>query len=202
MPKLGNSLDIAECPHCRRKHPSLIRNHHFDTTDHRGENQRHWSTYVCAVCGSVVTAFGNGREANSEMVAYFPTVDTFSADAAIPDRARTYLQQATASTEAPVGAVMLAASAVDAMLKAKGYKEGSLYSRIDAAAKEHLITEGMAKWAHAVRLDANDQRHADESAELPTQEDARRALRFALALGEFLFVLPARVEGGLREAKA
>lgn len=92
---------------------------------------------------------------------------------------------------------MLTASSVDAMLKAKGYTEGSLYSRIDKAAADHLITADMAHWAHAVRLDANDQRHADEAADLPSEVDARRCIDFASALGQFLFTLPARVKKGL-----
>lgn len=96
---------------------------------------------------------------------------------------------------------MLAASAVDAMLKAKDYRQGSLYARIDKAAGDHLITKEMAGWAHEVRLDANEQRHADEEVPLPTGEDARRSLDFAMALGQFMFVLPARVERGLEEAK-
>jgi hypothetical protein len=116
----------------------------------------------------------------------------------LPDRAQAYLTQAISSIHAPVGAVVTAASAVDAMLKSKGYKEGSLYSRIDAAARDHLITTEMAAWAHEVRLEANDQRHADEEAPLPTQEDAARIIEFAQALGQFLFVLPARVERGRR----
>ena len=45
------------------------------------------------------------------------------------------------------------------MLKKKEYKKGSLYSRIDKAAEDHLITEEMAKWAHEVRLDSNEPRH-------------------------------------------
>ena len=97
---------------------------------------------------------------------------------------------------------MLAASSVDAMLKDRGYKEGSVYSRINKAAEDHLITKGMAEWAHEVRLDANEQRHADDSVQLPTEEDARRCVAFTRALGEFLFVLPARVERGRREAAA
>ena len=97
---------------------------------------------------------------------------------------------------------MLAASAVDAMLKDKGYNEGSLYSRINEAKDDHLITEGMAAWAHNIRLDANDQRHADQGAGLPKQEDASRCLEFAQALGQFLYVLPARVERGLNESGA
>ena len=100
------------------------------------------------------------------------------------------------SIHAPVGAVVTAASAVDAMLKSKGYKDGSLYSRIDQAAKDHLITSEMAAWAHEIRLEANDQRHADENAPLPTSEDAAKVIEFAKALGQFLFVLPARVERG------
>ena len=95
---------------------------------------------------------------------------------------------------------MLAASSVDSMLKIKGYKENSLYSRIEQAAKDHLITVDMAKWAHDVRLDANDQRHADDNASLPSVEDAKRCVDFAQALAQFIFVLPARVQRGIAEA--
>jgi hypothetical protein len=114
----------------------------------------------------------------------------------VPARAREYLSQAIASLHAPAGAVMLTASAVDAMLKEKGFKGGTLNSRIDDAAKAHLITAEMAAWAHEIRLDANDQRHPDESAYLPSAVDAEKAIEFAKALAQFLFVLPARVERG------
>jgi hypothetical protein len=82
----------------------------------------------------------------------------------------------------------------------KGLKEGNLNSRINQAAKSHLITDDMAKWAHEVRLDANDQRHADEGASLPSDADARRVVDFALALGQFLFVLPSRIKRGIADA--
>jgi hypothetical protein len=95
---------------------------------------------------------------------------------------------------------MLAASAVDAMLKAKDYKKGSLYDRIDKAVSDHLITDDMSKWAHEVRLDANDQRHADEGAPSPNKADAERVVDFARALGDFLFVFPARVTRGISKA--
>jgi hypothetical protein len=95
---------------------------------------------------------------------------------------------------------MLAASAVDAMLKAKEYTEGSLDARIKQAAAAHLITDDMAKWAHQVRLVANDQRHADDGAALPSQDDARRSIEFAKALGTFLFTLPNRVSRGLSDS--
>ncbi|MGU3346763.1 DUF4145 domain-containing protein [Pseudomonas monsensis] len=114
----------------------------------------------------------------------------------IPDRAKAYLEQSIASIAAPSGAVMLTASAVDAMLKAKGFREGSLYKRIEKAAEEHLITAEMAAWAHEVRLDANDQRHDDEEGAMPDEADAKKSIEFAMALAQFLFVLPARVARG------
>ncbi|HYU43868.1 MAG TPA: hypothetical protein VEQ84_17110 [Vicinamibacteria bacterium] len=63
------------------------------------------------------------------------------------------------------------------------------------------MTKEMAARAHDVRLDANDQRHADDEAALPSHEDAERVVAFAAPLGEFLFAIPARVKRG-REAVA
>lgn len=134
-----------------------------------------------------------------EVEEVYPDVESVNVD--VPSPAGDYLTQAIASRHAPAGAVMLAASAVDAMLKAKKYTDGSLYTRIDTAAAEHVITAEMAAWAHEVRLDANDQRHADEAATLPSGEDAARSIAFAKALAEFLFVLPAMVRRG-RKAPA
>ncbi|WP_419604186.1 DUF4145 domain-containing protein [Thiolapillus sp.] len=123
-------------------------------------------------------------------------------DETLPDKAKDLLEQAIdSSINAPAGAVMLTASSIDAMLKAKGLTEGSLYARIKKAAEQNLITEDMADWAHEVRLNANDQRHADESASLPTSEDAKRVIDFVQALGMVLFVLPARVRRGIESAK-
>lgn len=93
---------------------------------------------------------------------------------------------------------MLAASAVDAMLKLKKLTKGSLYVRIDKAAKKNLITPDMADWAHDIRLDANEPRHADQNATPPTLDDAQRVVTFAETLAEILFVLPERVKRGRR----
>lgn len=95
---------------------------------------------------------------------------------------------------------MASASAVDAMLQIQGYKEGSLNSRIDQAAGDKLITDGMKEWAHKVRLDANAQRHADEDAAFPTMEEAERTLEMAKMLAHFLFVLPEMVRAGQEKA--
>ena len=82
-----------------------------------------------------------------------------------------------------------------------GYKDGSLYYRITKAVEDHLITKEMAEWAHEVRLDANDQRHAEEDTELPTEKHAQTALDFARALAEFLYVLPSKVQMGIKAVK-
>ena len=200
MPKLTGQLDLDRCPHCGVDRPSLGQTARFDTTDHRGGNPRTWAAYACARCGGVTLGWMHKQDGNAEARELFPS--TTQVDEAIPERAREYLAQALNSVNAPAGAVMLTASSVDAMLKAKGYTDGSLYSRIDKAATEHIITEDMAKWAHEVRLDANEQRHADSGASLPSTEDAHHAIAFAMALGQFMFVLPSQVRRGIQEAKS
>ena len=130
--------------------------------------------------------------ANMSAQVWFPNRKEL--DQSIPIRARRYLEQARDTTHAPDGAVMLAASSVDAMLKEKGYTDGSLYNRINQSVKDHPITAEMAEWAHEVRLDANDQRHSDLNADHAGIKDAERVTEFALA--EFLFVLPDRVKRG------
>lgn len=140
---------------------------------------------------------GDGTNVVDELYPSLPDIDM-----KVPDRPREFLRQAQESLGQPMGSIMLSAGAVDAMLKVQNYTEGSLYTRIDKSAEDNLITAEMAQWAHQIRLDANDQRHADEAAPLPTMADAQLCLDFALALGEVFFVLPARVTRGLTESGA
>lgn len=192
--KQGNQLPLDRCPHCNIAKPTLNRNWGpQETKDYARANERWWSTYRCASCGGVVLACSPQNQ-NHDINQIWPAPQTV--DEVIPERAREFLSQAISSLHAPAGAVMLTASAVDSMLKDKGYKEGSLFTRIDKAAKDKLITDEMAAWAHEIRLDANDQRHADEDALLPNVADTEKVIEFARALAQFLFVLPARVERG------
>lgn len=199
MPKLLGILDLDRCPHCGIDRPHLTQSARFETNTHRGDRPRLWVAYSCQRCGGVVTGSSLKADQSHEVQDLYPSPR--DVDEAIPDKAREYLTQALNSVNAPAGAVMLAASSIDAMLKAKGYTEGSLYSRIDKAAENHVVTSEMAAWAHEVRLDANDQRHADETADLPGVEDAERVIEFATALGQFMFVLPSRIRRGLEDAK-
>jgi hypothetical protein len=151
---------------------------------------RFWATYHCSACGGAILAMS--QVDGGEMLECWPPAITIAAQ--VPERARVYLHQARETLAWPEGALVLCAAGVDLMLKQKGFKDGGLKARIDQAAKEHFITADMAKWAHQVRLDANEHRNADEN-------DARRCLNFALALAEALYVLPARVTHGIEETK-
>lgn len=189
-------LELPRCPHCSVNRPNLSAEAHVRTTNHSGQNHRYWVIYNCANCGgAILTASRNIQDSyGAEVIEQYPTGLRVAEQ--IPERAKSFLAQSQASLHAPAGAVMLAGSAVDAMLKAKGLVNGSLFKRIDEAETQHVITPDMKDWAHEVRLEANDQRHADEDAALPTEQDAQRVLEFALALAEYLFVLPARVKRG------
>jgi hypothetical protein len=194
--RLDPQLALDRCPHCGVDCPSLKGVWETETTAYNGAYKRYWIVYECSRCGGLITAFS--EHSTGYVKEIFPGAGVL--EDSIPDRARSYLQQAIDSLHSPAGAVMLAASSVDAMLKAKNYKDGSLYSRIEKAADDHLITSEMAKWAHQVRLDANDPRHADEAAPLPETTDAERSIHFAQALGMFLFTLPAKVTRGIKES--
>src|ERR1700731_4214427 len=150
-------LTLSSCPRCGVKNPALaMMVGGFVTKAYDGSNGRVWATYVCSTCGGMIITSAPGSEPNPaslEMInEILPSPRTVSE--VIPEQARQYLTQAQDSLHAPDGAVMLAASAVDAMLKAKNYRDGSLYSRIDKAAADHVITQDMARWAHHVRLEA------------------------------------------------
>ena len=195
---MSDYLNIPRCPHCLIDKPNLRVICSFNTRAHNGTNSRDWKTYTCANCGGAVVAFNRGQ--NTGIEAFYPELQN-KVDDNLPARIKSYLQQALDSLVAPAGCLMLCASAVDAMLKEKGYSTGSLYNRIDLAATDHLITKEMSLWAHRVRLDANDQRHSDLAAELPEIDDAKQGIEFTKALAEFLFVLPAKVKKGLTETE-
>lgn len=197
VPWSGGALDLDRCPHCRVADPLLSAIHGFMTTD-SSHHARHWRVYCCSRCGGAI--LGAALSTDSHISEVYPTPEMI--ELGLPAKAGALLAQAFDSMHAPSGAIMLCAACVDAMLKEKGLKEGSLNSRIDKAAAENLITADMAQWAHEVRLDANAERHAHEAAELPGQEEAKRCIEFTRALGMFLFTLPLMVANGRRRIQS
>jgi hypothetical protein len=198
---LADQLALDRCPHCGVDKPSLHSLWQGKTVDYKKEHRRIWRTYQCSRCGGVVLAGSVYHQNESPSVTEMYPAPQIIAHPSLPKRAIEYLTQAHDSIHSPAGSVILAASAVDAMLKAKGYTSGKLYDRINKARDDHIITPEMAAWAHEVRLDANDQRHSDDSSPLPSESEAKKSLSFAKALAELLFVLPSRVARGLAESK-
>ncbi|PAU94368.1 hypothetical protein CK503_06065 [Aliifodinibius salipaludis] len=193
---LGNNLELSKCPHCKIDTPNLFSKAQFRTSNHKGANKRYWKIYICKRCGGVVSAH-SGSTQHGKLEDFFP--DFKSVDDSLPKKAKKYLKQAKNSLHAPSGCVILCASAVDDMLKQRDYVKGSLYSRINKAAEDGILTEDMKTWAHEIRLDANDERHADYDASMAQEEDAKRVLNFADALAEYLYGLPNRVKRGIEK---
>jgi hypothetical protein len=195
--------DVPRCPHCNVAHPTLARVWHSQHRIGRGTPgpTQMWAAYRCTACGSVVLARGaNDDNAGDSLVtAVFPAAKTAHED--IPEPARKFLQQAYETLYAPDAAAVMAGSAVDAMLKHIGYKDGSLYTRIDTAVADHKITGNMGDWAHEVRLGSNRPRHADADQPHVTEAQAKQSVDFAEALAFFLFVLTKRIERGTAAAK-
>jgi Domain of unknown function (DUF4145) len=129
---------------------------------------------------------------------FFPAAKAAHED--LPQTARIFLQQAYETLHAPDAAAVMAGSAVDAMLKERGYETDTLYQRIDKALADNLLTKGMADWAHEVRLGSNRPRHADKDKPNVSPAEAAQSVEFAEALGNFLFVLTARIDRGLKAA--
>jgi len=197
MPDL---LDHARCPHCGINRPSLkAETGEVPTSDHRQQRHRLWRVYVCANCGGAILA-GSPNQFPKDIKELYPAPQ--EVDENVPAEPGRFLRQALDTIHSPDASVLMSNSAVDAMLKERGYadRKENLKTRINKAAADHVITEDMAKWAHDVRLDANDRRHADPDAPPASEHDAQRCIDFAQTLGLVLFVLPARVERGRADA--
>lgn len=206
--------EMPRCPRCGAARPTLHLQIFVFPEARVNENQglEGWAVYQCSSCNDII-AFkatmpwsrnsDNIRKQINGHYEVYPTEMMPNASEDFndwPERAATYMRQALEALGAPDGAVMLAGSAVDAMLKEKGYQDGSVHSRIERAVKDNVLTADMGAWAHEVRLAANAPRHADRESPHATKQEALAALEFTRALAQFLFILPARVERGKQAA--
>lgn len=200
---IGPDLNgIGRCPHCSVANPVLVHQWSSKGPSQRSDGDRgeYWGAFRCTTCGSICLMRSRGEPGSKFNIdAVFPPAKAAHED--IPEPARTFLQQAFETLHAPDAAAVMAGSAVDAMLKHHHYVEGTLYSRIDQALEANLLTKGMADWAHSVRLGSNRPRHADAQKPHVSREEAIQSVDFAEALGNFLFVLTARISRGIQAAK-
>ena len=203
-------LGVDRCPQCNTANPMLTRRHWFYVQSRKpaystpiGGGYLQWHVYTCESCGGLATA---ACILPSNLVTAVPSRPAawivsapkpISSD--VPATAARYLLRARETIASPEASVVMSASVVDAMLKERKYAAGKLYTRIQKAEADGVLTKEMAAWAHDVRLHANDERRADQSATEPTPEDANRCLEFAETIADLLFVLPTRVKRGLKK---
>lgn len=210
---LGRMLALPRCPHCATASPTIELRHTFNAVAGNigfmppGATILVWRVYTCGSCAGLIAAAstaGSVADAglqdllNTKAVWLVPNPPTLNAG--LPASVQYYLQQAHDTLGAPAACIIMAASAINAMLKEKKLEDGTLHARIEQAADEGIITREMAALAHDIRLDANNERHADAAVPRATNADAQRCLEFADALAEMLFVLPARVKRGAAPA--
>ncbi|MBE1527413.1 hypothetical protein GGC65_001869 [Sphingopyxis sp. OAS728] len=194
--------DVDRCPHCGVASPllsiSMKPQRHY-----RDSNADTWWHFAieCSRCHRHALCYGSTAYGETPDIGgtptlvrirdIYPSVETASEQ--LPEKPKKFFQQALESRHAPDGALMLAASAIDSMLKDKGYKDGSLFSRIELASNDGLLTKEMRDWAHEIRLSANEPRHADDDYDGATVQDVDQIIEFVKALTEYLYVLPSKV---------
>lgn len=194
--KLDDTLKLNNCPHCLVDLPNLIRKQLFDTNSDENNEAQKWGLYVCQRCGGAILAVT--YPPSDEIAETFPAIETVNLS--LPEQVKRFLGQAIRSLTIPDASVVMSGSAVDAMLKEKGLEKGSVYVRINEAVQAGILTEEMGKWAHQIRLESNNPRHADKDSQPATLTDAKRSVEFAKVLGEFLFILPSKVEKGIQNS--
>lgn len=187
---------VRRCAHCSVAKP-LMTCVQKPTLHYKGDYLNYfYFTASCSHCHHLTLFYAessdNDVKSDMEVKTQYP--HNKQADDELPERAKNFLKQAYESKHAPDGCLMLAASSIDAMLKDKGYIDGSLYKRIEDAATANFLTAEMSEWAHEIRLNANEPRHADDSFDGATTEDAEQVLQFASALSQYLYVLPSKVK--------
>ena len=185
--------DLRRCPFCRITRPAMVRVWTSDGPTDRsdGGKPRAWSAFMCTSCGSICSAEGFNDSNQASIRNVYPS--DWSPSDRIPESASRYLQQAHDTLHAPDASVVMSASAIDSMLKSLDLSEGALHKRIEEAVSKGYLTKEMSRWAHNVRLNSNNPRHADIGKPHLTQEEAHNALAFGRAIAEILFVLPSRI---------
>ena len=186
---------MADCPYCGAGDVAFSIAHEHQVLRNRG---RLWDTFAtCGRCrrgvvASFDTAHSNGPVAHWKdgqaleviLLGIFPSRPNSQApDHTPPNVARFYVQGVDNLPENWDAAGSMFRKALEAALKNKFPEiEGTLYDRIEEAAKEGGLTPDLAKWSHQIRLDGRNAVHEEKPYE---KEDAERATHlhpFGLAL--------------------
>jgi len=96
----------------------------------------------------------------------------------------------TADEMAAVNAVIACRSAMEVALKSLETQGSNVFEHINDAREKGLITQGLADWAHHLRLQGNEAVHELEA----NREEAQEMIEFLHLFLEITFVLPKRIE--------
>lgn len=95
------------------------------------------------------------------------------------------------AVDAPMAAILMARTVVEATAKAKGITSGGLVQKIDALAEQDFIRKSTKDAAHEIRHFGNDMAHGDIDTE-PSNEDAVEVLSLMDEVLNEVFEGPAR----------
>jgi len=140
---IGGQLNIDRCPRCGVARPQVVLQSNAGAFPAAaGYATTSAAIYRCTTCGGALLATApHAQSSSASLVAeLLPSPKVAHAD--LPPAARRYLDQAYQTLAAPDAATVMAGSAVDAMLKALGYDQGSVYTRINTAVAVNLLTAG------------------------------------------------------------
>ncbi|MDO8648808.1 MAG: DUF4145 domain-containing protein [Candidatus Peregrinibacteria bacterium] len=174
-PTLHNSNVRARCPDCDGAVTT------FEVSDghkefghircerpHRHEGQTYphaiYRLVRCAGCGrgGIASICGGNHD---KLIEFFPrSINTLKLPNGLPDGIEAEFREAelSASVGAYRAASALFRSVLEKVLKANGYTEGKLQQKIDAAAKDGVLTETRKKRAHEeIRVLGNEVVHDD-----------------------------------------
>lgn len=145
----------------------------------------------CAGCGraGLVKICDNGQVVDGDVAEFFPySINHLNIPDSVPEGIRKEFREAElcASVGAWRGASPLLRSTLEKALKDTGYDSGKLHSKIDAAAKDGVITDARKRKAHEnIRVLGNDVVHEDWRE--MSEEEVEESLRYAQRILEDLY---------------
>ena len=190
------------CPRCRTQNVAFTILHETLCDQHGS----FWDTFAqCGYCyRGIVATFEtyNKREPSaafgqSRLLSIAPPLPDTGAPNYTPQNVARVFEQAMDNLPSNWDAAGgMFRKALDTGLKSKFPKmKGTLYARIEEAAKKQDLTPELAKWAHEIRLGGNDAAHEEE---LFSEKDAKNLAVFTQLVFQYLFMLP----GMLSEARS
>ena len=184
----------SNCPYCGTKSVAF----RILCEQNLGPNTFCWDVFArCGYCSrGIVATFkvtsnpppSDTDDEHRKLLGIAPAFPNTGAPKHTPENAARFFEQAMNSLPKDWDAAgSMFRKALDAGLKDKFPKmEGTLYARIEEAAKNQDLTPELAEWAHKIRLDGNDAVHED----LFLEKEAKDLAMFTQLVFQYLFMLP------------